>query len=86
MGSSKKVMQPIAQLKCLYTDTGNMGNKQEELETTVQLENYDLIAINGLWGKSHNWNHTAIKGYKLFKRDGLRRGRGLMLPSVLRNG
>lgn len=41
--SSKKVMGPIAQLKCLYMNAHKMGNKQE-LETTVILENCDLIA------------------------------------------
>lgn len=36
--SSKKVMVPIAQLKCLYI-VACRGNKQEELEAMVQLEN-----------------------------------------------
>lgn len=44
-GSSKKAMRPIAKLKCLYTNACSMGNKQEELETVVQLGKYDLIAI-----------------------------------------
>lgn len=37
--------QLLMQLKCLYTNAHSMRNKQEELETTVLLENYDLIAI-----------------------------------------
>lgn len=42
---------------------------QEELETVVQLENYDLIAITGMcWEDSHDWN-TLIKGYELFESD-----------------
>jgi len=36
--SSMKVTWPIAQMKCLYTNTHSMGNKQEELEATVLLE------------------------------------------------
>jgi len=35
----------IAQLKCPYTNAYSMGNKQEEMETVVQLESYDLIVI-----------------------------------------
>ncbi len=35
--SSKKVMRPVAKLKCLYTNVHSMGNKQEELETVAWL-------------------------------------------------
>ena len=34
-----------AQLKCIYTTTRSMGNKQEELEAIVQQASYDLVAI-----------------------------------------
>jgi len=44
-GSSEKVMWMIAQLKCLYTNVFSMGNRQEEMDTVMQLENYYLIAI-----------------------------------------
>ncbi|KAM6226441.1 uncharacterized protein M6G45_016903 [Spheniscus humboldti] len=64
--------RPTAQLKCLYTSACSMGNKQE-LEPTVLLESYDLVAITeNWWDESHDWS-TAIDGYKLFRRD--RRGR-----------
>ena len=46
--SSKKVTWPTAQMKCLYTSAqsmGSMGSKQEELEATVLLESYNLVAI-----------------------------------------
>ena len=43
--SSKKVTWPTAQLKCLYSNAYSMGNKQEELEATMLLESYDLVAI-----------------------------------------
>jgi len=53
---SKKMTQPTAQLKCLYTDAHSMGNKQK-LEVTVLLESYDLIAlIETWWDKSHDWS------------------------------
>ena len=38
-------MQLIAHLKCFYTHAQSMGNEQKELETMMQLENYDLIAM-----------------------------------------
>jgi len=44
-GSSEKATRSIAKLKCLYTNVCSMGNKQEELETIVQLGKCDLIAI-----------------------------------------
>jgi len=43
--SSKKLTWLTAQMKCLYTNTHSMGNKQEETEATMLLESYDLIAI-----------------------------------------
>jgi len=57
-----------------------MGDKQEELEATVLLESYDLVAITeNWWHESHDWR-MAIDGYRLFKRDMQgRRGRGVAL-------
>ncbi|GAB0203330.1 hypothetical protein GRJ2_002798600 [Grus japonensis] len=57
-----------------------MGNKQEELEAIVQLENYDIVAITETqWDDSHNWS-AAMDGYKLFRRDRQgRRGDGVAL-------
>ena len=50
-----------------------MGNKQEELEVTVQQANYDLVAITETWwDNSHDWS-AVMDGYKLFRRD--RQGR-----------
>ena len=82
-GSSEKATRPIAKLKCLYTNERSMGNKQEELETVVQLGKYDLIAImETWWDESHNWN-TLIEDYRLFRRDGHgRRGGGV--PAYVR--
>ena len=37
--------QKEAQLRCLYTNAGIMGNKQEELEAIVWSENYDVVTI-----------------------------------------
>jgi len=38
-----------AWLKRLYTNAHNRGNKQEELEATVLLESYDLVALTETW-------------------------------------
>ncbi|PKU31387.1 mitochondrial fission process protein 1 [Limosa lapponica baueri] len=47
-----------------------MGNKQEELEATVLLESYDLVAITETWwDKSHDWS-AAINGYRLLEETG----------------
>lgn len=40
----QKVVGSTAQL-CIYTNAHSMGNKQEELEAIVQLENCDIAAI-----------------------------------------
>ncbi|GAB0181770.1 hypothetical protein GRJ2_000642300 [Grus japonensis] len=57
-----------------------MGNKQEELEAIVQLENYDIVAITEMWwNDSHNWS-AAMDHYKLFRKDRQgRRGSGVAL-------
>jgi len=47
--SATKATRPTAQMKCLYTNTRSMGNKQNELEAIVLLESYDLIAITETW-------------------------------------
>jgi len=72
--SSKKVTWPTAQLNCIYTDACVMGNKQEELEGTVLLESYNLVAITGTWwDTSLDWR-AAMDGYRLFRRDRQRSG------------
>lgn len=46
--------RPAAQLKCLYTNTRSLGNKQE-LEATMLLENYDIVAVTKTqWDDSHD--------------------------------
>ncbi|PKU34913.1 hypothetical protein llap_14785 [Limosa lapponica baueri] len=76
--SPKKVAQPTAQMKCLYTNARSMGNKQEELEATMLLESYDIVAINETWlDESYDWT-SGVEGYKLLKR-------AEVLPSMLRN-
>lgn len=67
--SSKKLTWPIAQLKCLYTNAGSMKNKWEELEATVRLENYALIAITETWwDESLSWN-IETDNYKIYRRN-----------------
>ncbi|KAK4824398.1 hypothetical protein QYF61_014058 [Mycteria americana] len=60
--------------------SGCMGNKQEELEAIVQLENYDTVAITETqWDDLHSWS-AAMDGYKPFRRDRQgRRGGGVAL-------
>ncbi|GAB0188002.1 hypothetical protein GRJ2_001265500 [Grus japonensis] len=60
-----------AQLKCLYAQS--MGNKQEELETCVRLQGYDLISITETWwDSSYDWS-IGMEGYRFFRKD--RQGR-----------
>ena len=46
-----------------------MGNKQEELEATMLLESYDLVAITETWWHKFHDRNVAIDGYRLFRRD-----------------
>ena len=75
-----------AHLKCMYTNAHSMGNKQEELETMMKQENYDVVAITETWWDvSHDWS-APVDGYKLFRRDRQgRRGGGwhCMLGTVM---
>ncbi|GAB0209581.1 hypothetical protein GRJ2_003423800 [Grus japonensis] len=75
----KKVMGSVAQLKCIYTNAHRIDIKQE-LETIVQQENYDIVAITKTWwNDSHNWS-AAMDNYKVFRRDRQgRRGSGVAL-------
>lgn len=65
------------QLKCLHTKACSMGNKQEELETMVQLKIYDIIAIKET-DMPHNGN-TAMGGYKISEERMGRRDRSVGL-------
>jgi len=72
-----------AQLKCVYTNSRSMGNKQEELEAIIQqdgYDGYDLVAITETWwDNSHDW-HAVIEGYRLLRKDRpTRRGGGVAL-------
>ena len=75
-----KVTRLTAQMKCLYANARNMGNKQEKLEAIVLLESYHLIAITETWwDEYHDWN-VALDSYRLFRRDRQgRRGGGIAL-------
>jgi len=46
-----------------------MGNKQEELEATVQQDSYELVAITEKWWDVSHDLSAAVDGYKLFRRD-----------------
>jgi len=53
--SSIKAVRWKAQLKCLYTSAHSLRNKQDELETVMNLKSYDLVAITETWwDDSHN--------------------------------
>lgn len=63
----------IDQLKCLNTDACSTRYKQKELETTLQLQNYDLPSyFHDSSYELHNWS-TTVKVYRLFRRE--RQGR-----------
>lgn len=62
-----------AQLKCLYTNTCSMRNKEDELEVLVCSQKSDVIGITETWwNKSHEWS-ARMEGYRLFMMD--RQGR-----------
>ncbi|KAJ7419991.1 hypothetical protein BTVI_23322 [Pitangus sulphuratus] len=79
-GKPELGVKSAAQLKCMYSNARNMGNKQEELEAIMQQESYDVVAITEMWwDDSHDWS-AAMDGYKLFRRDRQgRRGGGVAL-------
>ena len=54
--------EPLAQLKCIYSNACSMGSKQEELEAIVQQSNYEVVVITEIWwDHSHNWS-AAVDG------------------------
>lgn len=62
----KKVMETLAQLECIYSNVQGIDNKQGEPYTTVQQENYDIVAIMETWWDDlHSWS-AAMDSYKIF--------------------
>lgn len=58
---------PFSALKCLYTNTCSMGNKQEETELCA-VTGHDFIAITETqWDSSCNWN-AVMDEYVLFRK------------------
>lgn len=74
----------IARLKCLYTNAHNMGKKQEDVKTIVQLENHDMIATTEVWWDGSHNCYTGTEGYKLFRKDG--QGRSVRAPLYVMEG
>ncbi|GAB0205338.1 maestro heat-like repeat-containing protein family member 7 [Grus japonensis] len=67
----KKMSGSIAKLNCVYTNACSMGNKQEELEAIVQLENYDIVAITETWwDDTHNWSATMDGSSERIGKEG----------------
>ena len=48
--SPTKAVRGKAQLKCLYTSAHRLSNKQDELETVMHFESYDLVANRNMVG------------------------------------
>ncbi|KAJ7396682.1 hypothetical protein BTVI_142806 [Pitangus sulphuratus] len=73
-------VKSIDQLKSSFANAHRRGNKQEELETIVCQESYDVVAIMEMWWDgSRDWS-AAMDGCKLFRRDRQgRRGSGVAL-------
>jgi len=65
----KKVAGSAAQLKCIYTDVDSMGNKQDELKATVQLENCDTVAVTDTWWDDPHNRSASMDGSTPFRRD-----------------
>lgn len=58
-------------IESMYTNAHSIGNKQEELESCVQSQSFDLIAIiETLWNSSCDWN-VVLNSCKLFGKDRL---------------
>ncbi|KAJ7424125.1 nipped-b-like protein [Pitangus sulphuratus] len=74
MSAGSKTDPLLAKAKPV-SNKGDITNSPEEvlgctqLEATVLLERYDLVAITEIWwDESHDWSVT-IDGYRLFRRD-----------------
>lgn len=75
-------------MKRLYTNAPGKGNELEELETALQFENCELIAVMDMWwGGSHQQDtrRAGRAGCGLCRRAG-REGRAGVLPLVLGKG
>jgi len=82
--SSMKVTWQQTRMKCLYMNAHSVGNKQEELEATVMLESYDLIALTETWWDESHDSSADIDDYRLFGETG-EEGGSEALPFTGRN-
>jgi len=65
----EEVTRSATQLKCFYTNARSLRNKQKDLDTTMMLENHNVVVISKTWwDDSHYWS-VSINGYRLFRRD-----------------
>lgn len=67
-----------------HTNTCSMGNRQKELEASVQQENCDIVAISKTWWDySHDWSAAMDKRFRRYGQGRRDYGRWLyMLGSV----
>ena len=64
--------QPINLLKVLTANVQSLSPKIDELSALIQVENFDVIALNKTWLDTKNKHllaEVAIHGYKIFHVD-----------------
>jgi len=56
-----------AQMKCIYTNAHNRGNKQEKPEPIWQWASYDLVAVTETENKEDDWTFFSYFNFSQIK-------------------
>lgn len=64
-------------LKCLYTNTGSMGNKNDELEMCIHLQSSDLLVNMETKTDGFHDLSTAMAGCKPFRKNKMGNKKGV---------
>ena len=67
-----RIIQPNNQLKVITANVQSLPPKIDELIALIQVENFDVIALNETWLDTESKNllaEVAIHGYKVFRVD-----------------
>lgn len=69
-------------LKCLYTNTGSMGNKNDELEMCIHLQSSDLLVNMETETDGFHDLSTAMAGCKPFRKNKMGNKKLLLTTSL----
>ena len=56
-------------LNIFYTNARSLNNKMEEVESKIDSEEYNIVAVSETWFKEESSWRTGLEGYKVYRCD-----------------